>query len=132
MSESGGRWAALRNTMQFADLLQRNVPGPGPASYLTTGVYDSFEVMVRSQGRSPTSSLLLRSLFSDALVQLQAAYLDFPRSSEWEVAVGRYRALFAAFGIRSQNVLLRLTNRRLCIGLHVQDYLAGTPGGRNA
>ena len=41
------------------------------------------------------------------------------------MAVGRYRALFAAFGIRSQNVPLRLTNRWLYIGPHVQEYLTG-------
>ena len=93
MNESGERWAALRNTMQFADLLQRDVPGPGPASYLTTGVYSSFELMVRAHGRSPTSSFLLCSLFSDALGLPQAAYLDFPRSREWAVAVGRYHAV---------------------------------------
>ena len=98
---------------------------PGPASYLTTSVYDSFELMVRSQGRSPTSSFLLYSLFGDALGLPQAPYLVFPRSRQWEVAVGRYRALFAAFGIRSQTVLLWFTNRRLYIGPHVQEYLAG-------
>ena len=49
MTESGGRREALWSTMQFADLLQRVVPGPGPASYLTTGVYDSFELMVHFQ-----------------------------------------------------------------------------------
>ena len=67
MTESGGRREALWSTMQFADLLQRVVPGPGPASYLTTGVYDSFELMIRSQGRTPTLSFLLCSLFSDAM-----------------------------------------------------------------
>ena len=30
MNESERRWAALRNIVQFADLLQRDVPGPGP------------------------------------------------------------------------------------------------------
>ena len=126
MTESGERWAALRNTMQFADLLRREVSGPGPACYLTTGVYDSFELVARSQGRRATSSFLLCSLSSDALGLPQSVYLDFPRSSEWEVAVGRYRALSAAFGTRSQNVLLRLTNRRLSyMGPHVQEYLAG-------
>ena len=121
MTESGGRWAALKNATQFANLLQRDVPRPGPTSYLTTGVYDSFKLMVHSQGRSPISSFLWCSMFSDALGLPQAAYLDFPRSSEWEVAVDRYRALFAAFGIRSQNVLLRLTYRQLYIGSHVQE-----------
>ena len=107
------------------DPLQRDVPGPGPASYLTTGVYSSFELMIRAHGRSPTSSFLLCCLFSDALGLPQAAYLDFPRSREWEVAVDRYRTLFVAFGIRSQDILLRLTNRRHYIRPHVQEYLAG-------
>ena len=125
MNESEGRWAALRTIMQLADLLQRDVPGQGPASYLTAGVYSSFELMVRVHGRSPTSSFLLCSLFSDGLGLPRAAYVDFPRPREWEAAVGRYRALFTAFGIRSQDVLLRLTNRRLYIGPQVQECLAG-------
>ena len=111
ITESGGRWAALRNTMQLADL-QRDVPGR-PASYLITGVYDTFDLMVRSQGRSSTSSFLLCSAFSDALGPPRAAYLDFLRSRKCDVAIGRYRVLFAAFGIRSQNFQLRLTIRRL-------------------
>ena len=125
ISESEGRWAALRNIMQFADLLQRDVPGPGPATYLTTGVYSSFQLMVRAHMRSLTSSFLLCSLFNDALGLPRAAFLDIPRTREWEEAVGRYRALFTAFGIRSQDILLRLTDRRLCIGPHVQEYLVG-------
>ena len=80
--------------------------------------------MVRAHGRSPTSSFLLCSLFSDALGLLQEAYLDFPRSREWEVAVDRYRTLFVAFGSRSQDILLLSPNRRLYIGPHVQEYLA--------
>ena len=111
-NESGQRWAALRSTVQFADLLQRDVSGPGPASSLTTGIYSSFELMVRAHGSSTTSSVLLCSLISDALGMPQEAYLDFPRSREWEVAVDRYRTLFVAFGIRSQDILLRSPNRR--------------------
>ena len=81
--------------------------------------------MVRSPGRSPTSSLLLCSLFNDGLGLPHAAHLGFSCSRERKVAVGRCRALFSVVGIRSQNVLLRLTNRRLYIGPHVQEYLAG-------
>ena len=73
VNESGGRWAALGNVMQFAELLQREVPRPGPASYLTTNIYSSFELMVNAHGRSPTSSFLLCSLLSDALGFPQAA-----------------------------------------------------------
>ena len=110
---------ALRTTIQFADLLQRGAPGPGSDSYLTTGICSPFELMVRAHGRSPTSSYLLCSLFSDALGLPQGAYLDFPHSREWEAAVGRYRALFAGVGIQAQDILLRLTHRRLYIGPHL-------------
>ena len=124
MTEPGGRGAALRSTTQFGDLFQRDAPGPGSGSYLTTGVYNSFELMVRAHGRRSTSSYLLCFLLSDALGLPQGTYLDFPRSREWEVAVGRYRALFAAFGIQAEDIILRLTNRRLYIGPHVQLCLA--------
>ena len=97
MTEPGGRWGALRSTIQFADFIQRDVPGPEPASYLTTGVYISFEIMARIHRRSPTSSFLLFSLFSDALGMPQGEYLDFPWPKDWEAAAGRYRALLAAF-----------------------------------
>ena len=52
-------------------------------------------------------------------------YLDFPRSKEWEAAVSRYHTLFTAFEIRPQHVLLRLPNRRIYIGSHVQEHLEG-------
>ena len=84
--------------------------------------------MVRVHERSPTSSYLLCSLFSDALGLPEGAYLDFPRSREWEVAVGRYRALFAAFGIQAQDIVLRLANRRLYIAPQVQSSLADLDG----
>ena len=41
------------------------------------------------------------------------------------MAVDHYRKLCIAFGIQSQDILLRLSNRRLYIGPHVQEYLAG-------
>ena len=85
--------------------------------------------LVRAHGKRPRGEpnlfVLLCSLFSDGLGLPRAAYVDFPRPREWEAAVGRYRALFTAFGIRSQDVLLRLTNRRLYIGPQVQECLAG-------
>ena len=39
--------------------------------------------------------------------------------------MSRYRTLFTTFEIRAQDVLLRLPNRRLHIGRHVQEYLVG-------
>ena len=110
MTEPGGRWAAFRSTIQFADLLQRGAPGPESDSYLTTGVCSSFELIVRAHGKSSTYWNLLCSLFSDALGLPRGAYLDFPCSREGEVAAGRYRALFAALGIQAQDILLRSTN----------------------
>ena len=97
--------------------------GPGLARYLTTGVYSLFELMVRVHGRSPTSSFLLSSLFSDTLGVPQGAYIVFLRPMEWEAAAGRIRCS-AAFGIRPQDILLRFTNRRPYIGPDVQQYLA--------
>ena len=55
----------------------------------------------------------------------QEACLDFPRTRAWEEAAAHYRTLFVAYGIRPQDILLRLPNRRLYIGPHVQEYLAG-------
>ena len=44
------------------------------------------------------------------------------------MAVGRYRALLVAFEIQAHDILLRLTNRRLYIGIRVKPYLAGLNG----
>lgn len=101
MTKAGGGWAAVKNTTQFVDFLRRDVPGPGPAIYLTTGVYGSFDFMVCAHGKSPTSTCILCSLFSDALDTPRMSY--FPRPRAREAAAGRYRALFAAFGIHSQD-----------------------------
>ena len=68
---------------------------------------------------------MLYSLLNDALDLPQEACLDFPRKREWEAAAAHYRTLFTAYGFRSQDVLLRLPSRRLCIRPHVQEYLAG-------
>ena len=114
--------------MQFADLFKRGAPGPGLDSCLATGVYSSFELMVRAHRNTPPYSYLICSLFSDTLGLPQGAHLGFPRSGELEVAVGRYRALFAAFGIQAQDIVLRLANRRLYIAPQVQSSLADLDG----
>ena len=124
MSGQRERWAAVRSALQFARLFQRGVLRPGPASYATTGVYSTFELMARAHGMSLKSSFLLCSLFCDALSLPRGAYLDFPRPREWEAIAGRYRALFAAHAIQPQDVVLRLPNGRLYIGPHLQEYLA--------
>ena len=45
MNEPGGRWGVARNAMEFADLVQRGIPGLEPASYLTIEVYNLFTLM---------------------------------------------------------------------------------------
>ena len=66
-SQSGERWPAAGSTLQFAEVLQEGAPLLDLASYVTTGSRDTFELMVRAHGRSPTCSFLLCSPFSDAL-----------------------------------------------------------------
>ena len=46
MTESRRRWAALRSTLQFVDLLQRDTPEPKPPHLLTIGVVQ----LVRAHG----------------------------------------------------------------------------------
>ena len=74
----GESWPAAGSILQFAELLQEGVPRLDPASYVTTGSHDTFELMVRAHGRSPTSLFLLCFLFSDALGLPSQAYLDSP------------------------------------------------------
>ena len=118
-----GRWGAVRGALQFAARVQRHTSGLESASYMTTGIYGTFELMLHAHGRSSTSSFLLCSLFCDALDLPQGAYLDFPRPREWEPAAGRYRTLFTAYSIQPQDILLRLQNQRIYIAPHVQQYL---------
>ena len=82
ITELGGRWAAVRRALQFAALLQRDALGTEPASYVTTGVHNSFELMATALRRSSTSSSVLCSLVSDAMDLPQEACLDFPRTRE--------------------------------------------------
>ena len=120
-----GRCGAVRGALQFATRVQRHTSGLESASYVTTGIYGTFELMLHAHGRSSTSSFLLCSLFCDALDLPQGAYLDFPRPREWEMAAGRYRTMFAAYAIQPQDILLRLQSQRLYIAPHVQQYLVG-------
>ena len=122
MTELGGRWAAVRRALQSAALLQPDALGTEPARHVMTGVHNTFELALRM---SSTSSSVLRSLFSDAIDLPQEACLGFLRTREWEEAASHYRTLFVAYGIRPQDILLRLPNRKLYIGSHVQEYLAG-------
>ena len=115
----------MRGALQFAELLEEDGPRLVPASYVTTGSPPTFEHMVRTHGRNPTSSFLLCSLFSDALGLPQEAYLDSPGTREWEVAAAHYRERFAAYAIQPRDILLQLPNRRLYIAPHVQEFQAG-------
>lgn len=107
MIETEGGWTALRSTTcQFVDLLERGFPGPGKASSLTTGFYSPFELIAPVNERNSTTPFILCSPYSDALGMPQGAYLDFPRSTEWEAAVDRFHTLSTVFGIRPQESLL--------------------------
>ena len=102
MSEQGGKWAAVSSALQFAGLLERGELSAKSASYVTTGVHNTFEHMVSALGRSPTSSFVPCSLFGNALDLPQQAYLDFPRRREWQATAAHYRTLFAAYGIQPE------------------------------
>ena len=121
----GGRRPAVGGALQFAELLEEDGPRLVPASSVTTGSHQTFEHMVRTHGRSPTSLFLLCSVFRDALCLPRDAYLDFPRTRGWEAAAARYRVVFEACAIQPQDIFLRLPNRRICIAPHVQEFLAG-------
>ena len=103
----------MGGALQFAKLLEEDGPWLVPASYVTTGSHHTFEHMVRTHRRSPTSSSLLCSLFCDALRPPRDAYLDFPRTREWEAGAARCRVVFEAYAIESPGIFLRFRNRRI-------------------
>ena len=82
MTEQGRRWTAVRSALQFAALLQRGDLGTEPPRYVTARVHTTFELTASTFGRSPTSSFVLCSHFSDALDLPQGACLDFPRTRD--------------------------------------------------
>ena len=86
-SHSGERWPAAGSTLQFGELLQEGAPRLDPASYVTTVAHDTFKMMVTAHGGSPASSFFQCSLLSDTLGLPSRAYIDIPRSREWEAAV---------------------------------------------
>ena len=115
----------MRGALQFVTRVQRHISGQESASYVTTGISGTFELMIHVHGRSSTSPFSLCFLFCDVLDLPQEAYLDFPRPREWETAAGRYRTLFAAYAIQPQDILLRLASQRTYIASHVHQYLVG-------
>ena len=121
----GGRWPAVAGALHFAELLEEDGSRLDPASYVTTGSHDTFEEMVRTHGSSPTFLFRFCSLFDDAHDLPHGAYLDFPRPREWRAAAGHYREILAAYGIRPQDTVLRLPNRRIYILPHAQEFLTG-------
>ena len=99
MSGHEGRGAAVRGAQQVAARVHRDISGPEPASYVTIGFYGAVKLMLCAHGGHPTSSFLLFSLLCDALHLPRGAYLDFPRTREWEAAIDRYCTLFVAHTI---------------------------------
>ena len=80
------------------------------------GYFDSFEGMVRANGRSQTASWLLVTLFCDVFGMDRSVYISFPRNSVgngWDRLVQRYRSAFYAGRIRPYQVLLRLPRGRI-------------------
>ena len=68
----------MRSTLQFTEPFKEGVPRLDPANHVTTGLHNTFELMVKAHGRSPTSSFLFFSVFNDALGLPLPAYLDCP------------------------------------------------------
>ena len=62
--------------------------------FQSTGVYNTFEDMLRAQGHCVTASFLLFTLFCDTLGLPSGAYIECPRPRGWTQVVDRYRQLF--------------------------------------
>ena len=113
----------MGSTLQFAELLADGVPRLDSASYVTTGSHNTFDV----EGPREESNILVPLMLPVRRCSgpAFAGVPRFPRPREWESAVSRYRTLFTAFEIQPHDVFLRLPDRRLYIGPHVQEYLVG-------
>lgn len=68
----------MGRTLQFAELLEEGFPRLNATTYVTTGSHNTFGPIVRAHGRSPTCSLLLCSLLSNALGLPLKEHFDFP------------------------------------------------------
>ena len=64
----GARWSAVAGALKFAEILEEDGPRLEPASDVTTGFHDTIEEMVRTIGRSLTSSFLFPPLFTAMLL----------------------------------------------------------------
>ena len=115
--------------LQFADFLEEDGLPLVPASYVTTGSHHTVEHMVRTHGRSPTSSFPLCSLFCDALCLPQDAYLDFPRTREWKAAAARYRVVFEPYAIQPKDSLIEGSTLH---PMYKSLWRASTTNGKNA
>ena len=84
---------------------------------------------VRADGESPREeSNFIVPLMLPAQRRSGPAFAGVSRFSPLKgmgSSVSRYRMLFTRFEIQSQDALLRLPNRRLYLGPHVQEYLVG-------
>ena len=99
MNEHEARLAAMRVALQFAARVRLGIPRPGPASYVTTGVYGMFEFKLRAHGGSPNTLLCAVFPVPRCADLHQREYLDFLRPKEREAAASHYRTLFAGFAI---------------------------------
>ena len=94
-SRPGRGWSAVKDALQFTELFEEHGPRLVPASYVTAGSHPTFDHMVRTHGRSPTSSFLLCFLFIDALGLPQLAHV--PQFSPHKRIGSGHRPLLRAF-----------------------------------
>ena len=100
----------MGNTLQFAEFLREGVARVDPANDVTTGSHNTFELTGKAHGRSPTSSFLLCSLFSDALgphLRRRTSISPARRNGKKRSNVFVRCSRLTAFDIRPQDVLLR-------------------------
>lgn len=69
---------AVRDALQFTDLLQRGVSESESVVHVMTDIDSAFELTVRVCGKIRTSSFLLCFLFSDSLGLLRGLISIFP------------------------------------------------------
>ena len=128
LPHDGGRWDFRREQVSFASVLFRSklrLLALSEAGADLVGSLDSFEAMVRANGRSQTVSWLLVTLFCDVFGMDRSVYISFPRDHQegfgWDRLVQRYRSAFYAEGIRPYQVLLKLPRGRIYIAPHIQE-----------
>ena len=121
--EADKRCTRTFEAIRFSTIVGQEPSQLDQTEYQSTGVYNTFEDMLRAQGHCVTASFLLCTLVCDTLGLPSGIYIECPRPLGWIQVVDRYRQLFGTNNVRAQDVVLRLQGRRLYIGPHVQEFL---------